>query len=75
MHGADGGKMRDILYEEVSKEMKVLNGELDREAVDMNDAVPGQYEETEEEKAMGTKTFQNMKMLKKTLLVGGIMKN
>ena len=67
--------MRDILYEEVSKEMRVAKGECEREALDMNDAVPGQYEETEDEKAMGTKTFQNMKILKKTLLVGGIMKN
>ena len=75
MHGADGGRMREIIYEEVSKEMKIAKGEMEREVLEMTEAVPKQYEESEEEKMMGTKTAQNMKMLKKTLMVGTLIKN
>ena len=67
--------MREIIYEEVSKEMKIAKGEMEIEVLEMTEAVPKQYEESEEEKMMGTKTAQNMKMLKKTLMVGTLIKN
>ena len=41
----------------------------------MEEAVPVQYEETEEEADIGTKTVKNMNMLKKSLMVGAMLKN
>ena len=75
MHGADGGKMREMIYDEVRKEMLAAAGRGERVSLAMAEAVPEQYEETEEEAEIGTKTVKNMKMLKKSMMVGSIMKN
>ena len=73
MHGADGAKMRETIIREVKQEMMVTAGKAERLVLDLIEAVPNQYEETEEEREMGGKTVQNMKTLKKKVMVGAIM--
>ena len=75
MHGADGGKMREMIYSEVRSEMEALEGSRERTVLTMEEAVPEQYEETEEEADIGTKTVKNMNTLKKSLMVGAMLKN
>ena len=75
MHGADGGKMREMIYEEVKTEMEVVAGQRERVSLAMEEAVPAQYEETEEEADIGTKTVKNMNMLKKSIMVGAMLTN
>ena len=75
MHGADGGKMREMIYSEVRSEMEAAEGRGERADLAMELAVPEQYEETEEEADIGTKTVKNMKVLKKSLMVGSMLKN
>ena len=55
--------------------MKVARGESERVSLEMTEAVPVQYVETDQEIEIGVKTVKNVKMLKKSLLVGSIMKN
>ena len=73
MHGADGAKMRETIIREVKQEMMVTAGKAERLVLDLIEAVPNQYEETEEEREMGGKTVQNMKTFKKKVMVGAIM--
>ena len=73
MHGADGAKMRETIVREVKQEMMVTAGKAERLVLDLIEAVPNQYEETEEEREMGGKTVQNMKTFKKKVMVGAIM--
>ena len=73
MHGADGAKMRETIIREVKQEMMVTAGKAERLVLDIIEAVPNQYEETEEEREMGGKTVQNMKTFKKKVMVGAIM--
>ena len=74
MHGADGAKMRETIIREVQQEMMVSEGKAERSVLDLEEAVPHQYEETEDEREMGGKTVQNMKSLKKKVMVGSIIK-
>ena len=69
------GKMREMIYTEVKCEMEAVAGSRERAGLDMEEAVPAQYEETEEEAVIGTKTVKNMKMLKKSMMVGAMLKN
>merc|ERR1711988_884212 len=65
VHGANGGRMREAIFEAVKREMLVRAGECERQAIELEMAVPYQYEETEEEREMGIKTVENVKSLKK----------
>ena len=69
------GKMREMIYAEVKNEMEAVAGNRERAGLAMEEAVPAQYEETEEEADIGTKTVKNMKMLKKSMMVGAMLKN
>ena len=66
--------MRETIIREVKQEMMVTEGKAEREVLDLEEAVPHQYEETEDEREMDGKTVQNMKTLKKKVMVGNIMK-
>ena len=74
MHGADGAKMRETIMREVEQEMMVNEGKAERSVLELTEAVPHLYEETEDEKELGGKTVENMKTLKKKVMVGSIMK-
>ena len=50
-------------------------GECERQAIDLEGAVPYQYEETEEEREMGLKTGDNIKSLKKKVMVASLLNN
>ena len=65
--------MRETIIREVKQEMMVTAGKAERLVLDLIEAVPNQYEETEEEREMGGKTVQNMKTFKKKVMVGAIM--
>ena len=55
--------------------MEAVAGSRERVGLAMEEAVPAQYEETEEEANIGTKTVKNMKMLKKSMMVGAMLKH
>ena len=61
---------REMIYEEVGREMAAAGGGAPRADLGYAEAVPPQYIETEEEADIGNKTVHNMKMLKKSMMVG-----
>ena len=67
--------MREAIFEAVKKEMLIKKGEAEREAIEIETAVPDQYEETEEEKEMGIKTVENVKSMKKKVMVATLLNN
>ena len=67
--------MREAIFEAVKREMLVRSGECERQAIELERAVPYQYEETEEEKEMGIKTVENVKCLKKKVMVASLLNN
>ena len=56
VHGADCGKMRQVIREEVENELRVLNGDGSRKQIKLEDAIPESevdaafYEQEEDEK-------------------------
>ena len=68
VHGADGGKMRQVVKEEVDKELSVLNGDGIRNPIKLEDAIPpsevdAAFNEQEEEE----KRKKNLKSLKTSI--------
>ena len=67
--------MREAIFEGVKREMLVRSGECERRPIELEGAVPYQYEQTEEEKEMGIKTVENVKSLKKKVMVASLLNN
>ena len=67
--------MREAIFDAVKREMLVRAGECERQAIELEMAVPYQYEETEEEREMGIKTVENVKSLKKKVMVATLLNN
>ena len=67
VHGADGGKMREVMKEQVDKEIEAVNRGGTRDSINFDDAIPnseiGSDEEEQEEKRK-----KNMKSLKGSIM-------
>ena len=67
VHGADGGKMREVMKEQVDKEIEAVNVGGARQSINLDDAIPkseiGSDEEEQEEKRK-----KNMKSLKGSIM-------
>ena len=67
VHGADGRKVREVMQEQVERELLVVSGDASRETIDIEDAIPVNNLENEEELDEENKK-RNMKSLKGSIM-------
>ena len=67
VHGADGGKVREVMQVQVDRELRVISGEAKRETIDLEEAIPTEEVESEDE-SEEVNTKKNLKSLKGTLV-------
>ena len=67
VHGADGRKVREVMQEQVERELLVVRGDASRETINIDDAIPINNLEDEEEVDEENKK-RNMKSLKGSIM-------
>jgi hypothetical protein len=66
VHGADGGKMREVMQEQGDKELQIMKGDGTRQPISMHDAIPASEDIDEDEDEENRK--KNMKSLKGAII-------
>ena len=66
MHGADGGRMREVMQEHVNKELLIMKGEGNRKPFSIDDALPTSEDIDEQEDVENRK--KNVKSLKGSII-------
>ena len=80
VHGADGRKVREVMQEQVERELLVVRGDTTRETINIEDAIPinnleNEVELDEENKKRNMKSLKGSIMSKKVLSVNCFDKN
>ena len=67
VHGADGGRMREVMQEHVDKELQIMKGEGTRQPIRIEDAIQTSEEDIDEEEGEENRK-KNMKSLKESII-------
>ena len=67
VHGADGGKVREVMQMQVERELCVISGEAERKTINIEEAIPTEDVDSEDE-SEEVNTKKNLKSLKGSIV-------